>query len=165
MTTALKTISLPAIGQHWPEQGGVLLGLMPGQNGTPDYALILSGEPSADLVDVPWGEYGQRIEGCSSEHNGLANTLAMVEAGNELAKRITALSINGFTDWYLPSRNELRLAYVAARDQFAHDDWYWSSTQFSPSHAWLQYFGDGYQGSDDKHYQGRARAVRRFLIP
>ena len=44
--------------------------------------------------------------------------------------------------------------------------WHWTSTQCagSASDAWYQSFGVGVQGSGDKGYKGRVRAVRRFLI-
>ncbi len=42
--------------------------------------------------------------------------------------------------------------------------WYWSSTQSSAYHAWVQYFEDGDQLDDRKNHAFRARAVRRFLI-
>jgi hypothetical protein len=43
-------------------------------------------------------------------------------------------------------------------------EWYWSSTQYSASLAWYQFFDDGGQDTYGKGFQARARAVRRFLI-
>lgn len=43
-------------------------------------------------------------------------------------------------------------------------DWYWSSTQRSPSHAWSQFFDDGYQNLSSKNYEGVVRLVRRFFL-
>jgi len=43
-------------------------------------------------------------------------------------------------------------------------EWYWSSTQYSAAWAWYQLFDSGYQHGDGKDYEGRVRAVRRFLI-
>jgi hypothetical protein len=51
------------------------------------------------------------LNGSTSFFDGHANTQAMVEAGSELAKAIKDLTINGFTDWYLPARDELELIY------------------------------------------------------
>jgi hypothetical protein len=162
--STVRTLSLPRLGTLWPEQGGIFLGVMPATaDDQPEYGLILCVDPAGDFKKVPWGDYGKDVKGCGSDNDGLANTLAMVEPGNDLAKRITALEAGGFSDWYLPARNELRLAFIAARKSF-EPAWYWSSTQYSATSAWGQDFGDGYQYDFDKFSQARARAVRRFLI-
>ena len=52
--------------------------------------------------------------GTGSDFNGAANTAAMVTAGitsHPAAEFCVNLSIGGFTDWYLPSRLELEIAY------------------------------------------------------
>ena len=41
---------------------------------------------------------------------------------------------------------------------------YWSSTEFGPANAWIQYFDDGGQGDVGKYGDLRARAVRKVLI-
>ena len=63
----------------------------------------------------------------------------------------------------LPTRAEQRLLIANLQDQFA-PAWYWSSEQAGPSYAWGQNFSDGYQFSDYRSYEGRARAVRRLPI-
>jgi hypothetical protein len=65
----------------------------------------------------------------------------------------------------LPTRNEQALLFANLKDQF-EEDWYWSGTQHasSPSYAWYQTFGNGYQDLSLKSYEGRARAVRRLPI-
>lgn len=42
--------------------------------------------------------------------------------------------------------------------------WHWSSTQYSPVSAWIQYFDDGGQNVSLKGTTHRARAVRRLII-
>ena len=52
--------------------------------------------------------------GTTSVFDGAANTAAMVTAGiddHPAAKFCVDLNIGGFTDWYLPSRYELDIAY------------------------------------------------------
>jgi hypothetical protein len=44
------------------------------------------------------------------------------------------------------------------------DAWYWSSTQRSADTAYFMGFGDGTQSLSAKHYELRARPVRRELI-
>ncbi|MFV3016240.1 DUF1566 domain-containing protein, partial [Pseudomonas sp. KHB2.9] len=58
-----------------------------------------------------WGEYGEKIEGADSFTNSLANTQAMAAAGSELAAKVLALSIEGFTDWAIPARDVQELQY------------------------------------------------------
>ena len=158
------TIALPKLGTLFAAQGGIFAGVMPVQAEGPEYGLIVCTDPAGTFVDTPWGDPRKALRGCASDDDGLANTLAMAEAGNDLARCVLALDINGFTDWYIPARNELRLAYVTARAHF-EPRWYWSSTQYSAGYAWGQYFGDGDQYLYGKAYEGRVRAVRRFLIP
>lgn len=157
--------ALPRVGMYWPEQKGRFLGVMPGQDGRPDYALILPRIPAADLGKRPWGERGKAIDGANSDFDGTHNTQAMAEAGNALAKEILALEADGFNDYFLMSRNELRLAYIAAADAFDKDEWHWSSTQSSSRHAWFQNFNDGYQDDDSlKGTELQVRLARRLFL-
>ncbi|MBP4048991.1 DUF1566 domain-containing protein [Chromobacterium violaceum] len=157
-------ITLPKIGEPWPEQGGVYAGLMRGENGQPDYHLIVAADPAAYLEEIAWGGYGEDEPGAKSEFDGLANTQALVasEQSHPVAEWAAALTIDGHQDLYLPARRELRLCWVNVPELFK-DGWHWSSTQASPCHAWFQAFGDGLQGTHRKNDELRARAVRRFV--
>ncbi|MFZ4802882.1 MAG: TIR domain-containing protein [Chlorobium sp.] len=70
---------------------------------------------------------------------------------------------NGYSDWYLPTKEELNKLYYAksAVGGFS-DDFYWSSTEDSAGGAWIQDFDSGYQGNDGKSFGGCVRAVRAF---
>lgn len=65
----------------------------------------------------------------------------------------------------LPTRREQSLLFANLKDQFQLD-WYWSCEQHAGNAdgAWLQGFGNGYQGYDRKGFHCRARAVRRIKI-
>jgi hypothetical protein len=49
---------------------------------------------------------------------------------------------------------------------FTEEGFYWTSTQHAngSDYAWMQYFGDGYQGYGDKDDTRRARAVRKIKV-
>ena len=100
----------------------------------------------------------------NSASDGQANTdeLCNSDHSHPAAEWAADLSIDGHTDFYLPSRRELRLCWVNVPELF-ESGWYWTSTQHSPGYAWIQGFGDGFQYDYDKGTQARARAVRRFL--
>lgn len=77
------------------------------------------------------------------------------------------LDLNGYTDWYLPSKDELNKLYELhslGLGDFANEH-YWSSTEYNNGFAWRQNFdGWGHQSADDKilHYAYHVRAVRVF---
>jgi hypothetical protein len=61
-----------------------------------------------------WKTTQTTTTGTTSSFDGAANTAAMVTAGiadHPAANFCKNLSIGGFTDWYLPSRYELDIAY------------------------------------------------------
>ena len=65
----------------------------------------------------------------------------------------------------LPTRREQALLYANLPEQFK-SEWYWSCEQHAAfsDYAWMQGFGNGYQGNGRKSYFSRARAVRRLTI-
>lgn len=70
----------------------------------------------------------------------------------------------GFTDWYLPSKNELNALYKKRNiiGGFQETD-YWSSTESDMNNAGDQVFQSiGYQFNDDKSFTLRVRAIRAF---
>jgi hypothetical protein len=74
------------------------------------------------------------------------------------------LVLGGYSDWYLPSKDELHQLYInrVAIGGFA-SSYYWSSTEGDSSNAWFQNFSDGGQFNDrDKLQYFPVRAVRAF---
>lgn len=104
---AIAKAALPAIGS--PLEGGYFAGLF-NLNGE-TFGLIVSPKALGELEEASWGNYGNDLPGAISFNDGLANTRAMAEAESELARWMLALDIAGFTDWYLPSRDELEILY------------------------------------------------------
>ncbi len=124
---------------------------------------------SDQSTNAEWGCYETTIGGTGTGiGTGAANTAAIVAGCSEsgIAARIcNDLFLNGYSDWFLPSKDELNLMYqnlkLAGIGGFA-SAYYWSSSESSSSIAWTQYFGSGYQGG---YYKGNAdyvRAVRAF---
>jgi hypothetical protein len=87
------------------------------------------------------------------------------------------LVLNGYSDWYLPSIDELQIMYSRLHLQGLGGfggDWYWSSSQYNPYYAWFMDFGSGYVYSyhyyyylhlhhhGSKYNYGQVRAVRAF---
>jgi hypothetical protein len=71
----------------------------------------------------------------------------------------------GFTDWRLPTMQELNLMYQNLRRKKLGgmgDNVYWSSSEYGDGHAWYQRFSDGKQGSIFKSNSFSVRAVRAF---
>jgi len=105
--------------------------------------------------------------------SGKRNTELIVEslrrAGQTgMAAQLCAnLKFDNFTDWFLPSKDELDLMYknlkLKGLGGFS-DDQYWSSSQSSDNlSAWEQFFKDGYKWTNNyKHNTNSVRAVRAF---
>jgi len=160
-----KTTTPPRIGETWPEEGGIYAGVMRGEDGGSDYHLIVPTQEEAYAKAIEWGAQGVDEPGAKHMRDGYANTTALVdsESDHPAAEWAAALEIDGHSDFYLPSRAELRLIWVNVPELF-EDGWYWSSTQSSPNGAWGQTFPGGNQYGAYKDGGGRARAVRRLSV-
>ena len=156
----------PAIGDT--HQGGIVF-YLDGNGG----GLIAA--PS-DQSSATWGCDGQSIGGTSSAvGTGAANTTAIVSGCSEtaIAARICAdLTLGGYDDWFLPSKDELNLMFenigngpdapLGNIGNFANY-YYWSSTEHDNNFAWFQYFLNGTQYIYfNKSATFNVRAVRAF---
>ena len=97
---------------------------------------------------------------------GQANTtLIVAQTGctSGAAYYCATLDEGGYTDWFLPSKDELNKLWInrVAIGGFAYA-YYWSSTEHYTSTAWYQYFGYGYQNLTNKYFTNYVRAVRAF---
>jgi len=158
---AAATAGAPRIGEVWAGQGGVYAGVARYPDG--DYHLVVADAKEGERDAIKWGGYGDDEPNATSDIDGKANTLALVgsQTQHPAAEWAAGLSIGGHQDWYLPSRRELRLAWVNVPELF-QSAWYWTSTQISADAAWYQGFDDGTQNGSAKSGELRARAVRRF---
>jgi hypothetical protein len=92
-----------------PFEGGFYAGRIQ-VDGVP-YALIVAPKVEGERNDVAWLDTEARVAGADSYCDGMKNTISMAEAGSELANWARDLTINGHTDWYLPSQDELEVLY------------------------------------------------------
>ena len=121
---------------------------------------------------VPWGSMFKEIGGTRSEIGaGEANTERIIAVlGSNRGKPYAAkichdLVLNGYDDWFLPSKEELRLMHKTLHypdyiGNFAREV-YWSSTEDGSPTAEFYDFGTGLNSSHKttKHY---VRAIRAF---
>ena len=110
------------------------------------------------------------IETGTAIGKGQDNTKRIVQYqgnGDYAAKICNDLTLNGYKDWYLPSKDELNCLYKNRFEigGFDYSDIYWSSSEgvFGDQYVWCQKFSDGVQHDNyDKDESYRVRAVRSF---
>jgi len=102
------------------------------------------------------------------------------ELTNNAAYKCSKLEINGFKDWFLPSKDELNLMYSTLHSKNLgafKDNYYWSSSVWyeennhlfnSQYNTWIQTFSGGYhdhigyEGAERENQELLVRAVRAF---
>jgi len=126
----------------------------------------LESAPASSEFTAPWGLYGIACPGTSEGiGTGQANTAAIIalllanlEPG-KAAMLCAAMTAGGYSDWFLPSKDELNLMYVRLRQGSniggfnTSGSWpggyYWSSSVGGTSstalmyYTWYQRFSDG----------------------
>jgi len=98
--------------------------------------------------------------------SGEANTTSIINGcgSSDIAARICYnLVLNGYNDWFLPSKDELELLYNLKEviGGFT-SNFYLSSSEASASLAWGKHFGNGYMNIDYKDVNNYVRAIRKF---
>ncbi len=146
-------------------------------------------DPSSFIIDpsdnstVVWGcgpslvaiDYVKVGSTSAAIGTGAANTAAIIAACGRTeshynvppsmtaAAAASEYSLNGYTDWYLPSLDELNQLFInrGVVGGFV-DGYYWSSSEYDSSNAWNQFFGNGLKNFCGKGYPRNVRAVRTF---
>ncbi len=120
------------------------------------------------MLRAKWGCMGKTIGGTSAAiGSGQANTLAIVngcdDSTNVAARLCNNLVLNGYSDWFLPSKGELNLLF-ANKTSFRgfKTDYYWSSTETNADNAECQDFYDGHRLYYEKNRTYYVRAIRAF---
>jgi hypothetical protein len=105
---------------------------------------------------------GTAIGTGSSNTNTIVNLLG---AGPYAASICYDLTLNNYSDWYLPSKDELYLLmstlYMNGLGNFSAVE-YWSSSEIQFMSSWSQDFSNGLQNQQTMDYPLRVRAVRSF---
>jgi len=125
----------------------------------------------ADLGQFQWGCNGTSISGADGTAigTGKQNTLDIVSGCSDTdsaAYMCDDATIEGFTDWYLPSIDELEEMYdnKAIIGGFANNN-YWSSSEVSSGDAWRTNFYSGYISTFGKEYASlKVRPIRSYTI-
>lgn len=126
----------PQINQAWPEQGGIFVGTR-----------LINGQ--AHHIIIPGG----------IEHDAKGVKF-------DAAAATIPAELNGHTDWRMPEKEDLQLAYINSREHFEQEGMaslYWTGTEDDESWAWAVDFEDGrtdYRHRDDEL---RVRPFRSFL--
>jgi len=129
---------------------------------------------STEWKGKEWGSFGTFIGGTGTGiGTGKSNTAKIVTwlhnhgEKDRAVQLCDALVYGGYSDWFLPSRDELDLMYENLHlhgdggfDYFTYISW--SSSEFNATNACYQYFSNGNQSHCLKGTTLRVRAVRAF---
>jgi len=151
-------------------QGGIIAYILqsgdPGYDANVPHGLIAA--PSDQSTGAQWGCSGTAISGADGTAIGTGNqnTIDIMNGcgtAGIAAKICGDLVLNGYSDWFLPSKDELNKLYLnqSAIGGFAAS-YYWSSSEDYNFFAWGQYFINGSQYYSSKNYTNYVRAVRAF---
>lgn len=143
--------------------GGVIFYL----DDTKQHGLIAATKDQS--TGIKWYNNSYVLTGATATgiNKGAGNTTKIVNkqgnSGNYAAKLCADLVLNGFSDWYLPSKGELNQLYKQrSKVPNLSATNYWSSTESDINNAFDQEFGGGFTFADDKSFTIHVRAIRSF---
>ena len=128
-------------------------------------------EPGDDGYDATWSNVTNMVTNATTKTIGWGskntNTIVGLQGTGDYAAKICSdLVLGGYSDWYLPSLNELTKLYLNrnAIGGFATPKGYWSSSESTIDKAWIQYFSttSNSQFNPEKNTSYYVRAVRSF---
>jgi hypothetical protein len=169
--TCTVTVNPALVAVGYSYGGGIVAYLLvigdTGYDASVQHGLIAA--PSDQSEGATWGCYGTAISGADGTAIGTGNQntidiMVGCSTAGIAARLCGDMELNGYSDWYLPSKDELDKLYLnrVAIGGFV-DDYYWSSSESNADDAWVQNFSNGGQdGGNFKLTSFRVRAVRAF---
>jgi hypothetical protein len=110
-------------------------------DGNPTHALIVAPRATGATgtgytlpTNLQWKTTATTTADTGSSFDGAANTAAMVTAGiadHPAANFCVGLSIDGFSDWYLPARYELDIAYFNLKPDTTANNTSWGTNIYA----------------------------------
>ena len=169
------TTTAPSIGDTY--QGGIVFYLDSNGGG-------LIAAPTEQSTGADWGCRGTIISGADGTAigTGAQNTIDIeleCTTPGTAADICANLTLGGYSDWFLPSKDELNLMWTNLADSDGDGQntgpsdpnnlggfsavGYWSSTEINYDNAWLQNFYNGFQDFYfSKNSNFYVRSVRAF---
>lgn len=174
--------------------------------GVADYYLIIGPKTSAEIGNIKCKTTDTSTPGTTSVIDGPGNSSVMNSAIYPAAQFCEGLVIGGYSDWYMPAKNELEVCYYNLKPTTSANNTgygvnlnavpyrnsnytaavpaqtsavifqapsgaenlnttYWTSTEFSATKQWTEYFSNGYQSTNfTKANNSTVRAVRRVAV-
>jgi hypothetical protein len=103
-------ITIPNIGDAY--QGGFYAGqISTAGNSIADYNLVVGPVASSQNTSKQWKTSNTTTAGTTSVIDGPTNSSNMNNASHPAAEFCEGLTIGGFSDWYMPAKNELEVCY------------------------------------------------------
>ena len=129
--------------------------------------IVFGGSDQSTDIKRYNGNYNTTVASCMALGTGKSNTSIIVSAlgtGDYAASLCSQLTLNGYDDWFLPSKEELNLLFQLRTEGKLNDYDYWSSTESGGtgfgSGAW--YGSKYFSGYGTQNVSARVRAIRAF---
>ncbi len=130
------------------------------------HGLIAASKDQSENIQWFNGSYAVTGATATAVGAGQLNTTIIInieKAGSYAASICDQLVLDGYSDRFLPSKDELNLLYLQKEIVGGFtNNFYWSSTEYGDGCAWEQNFINGTQYYANKNFPISVRAIRAF---
>lgn len=122
---------LPPIGESY--EGGYIAGYISHNgNGVATHGLVVAPAASGynSQTALQW-KTSTTASNVTSDYDGAANTATIANTTHPAANYCANLSIGGYTDWYLPARLELEIAYFNLKPTTGGNTGAWGTNSYA----------------------------------